>query len=95
MEAELEIIDSEDNIVHFLFLRGAFGVVDFGVDDDEGVFLQGDPGFIGAQPAFAVGYVEEFGTVVGVEDAVPVGAEGGGGYVAEVLVGLVFGGQVG
>lgn len=68
-------------------------MVDFGVDDDEGVFSQGDPGFVGAQPSFAVGYVEEFCTVVGVEDAVPVGAEGGGGYVAEVLVGrLVFGG---
>ena len=70
-------------------------MVDFGIDDDEVVFSQGDLGFIGAQPSFAVGYVEEFGTVVGVEDAVPVGAEGGGGYVAEVLVGLVFGGQVG
>ena len=57
------------------------------------LFSQGDLGFIGAQPSFAVGYVEEFGAVVGVEDAVPVGAEGGGGYVAEVLVGrLVFGG---
>ena len=68
-------------------------MVDFGVDDDEGVFLQGDPGFVGAQPSLAVGHVEEFGAVVGVEDAVPVGAEGGGGYVAEVLVGrLVFGG---
>ena len=59
-------------------------MVDFGIDDDEVVFSQGDLGFIGAQPSFAVGYVEEFGTVVGVEDAVPVGAEGGGGYVAEV-----------
>ena len=68
-------------------------MVDFGVDDDEVVFSQGDPGFVGAQPSFAVGYVEECGAVVGVEDAVPVGAEGGGGYVAEVLVGrLVFGG---
>ncbi len=68
-------------------------MVDFGVDDDEGVFSQGDLGFIGAQPSFAVGYVEEFGAVVGVEDTVPVGAEGGGGYVAEVLMGrLVFGG---
>ena len=68
-------------------------MVDFGVDDDEVVFLQRDLGFIGAQPSFAVGYVEEFGTVVGVEDAVPVGAVGGGGYVAEMLVGrLVFGG---
>lgn len=68
-------------------------MVDFGVDDDEVVFSQGDLGFIGAQPSFAVGYVEEFGAVVGVEDAVPVGAEGGGSYVAEVLVGrLVFGG---
>ena len=54
-------------------------MVDFGIDDDEVVFSQGDLGFIGAQPSFAVGYVEEFGTVVGVEDAVPVGAEGGGG----------------
>ena len=70
-------------------------MVDFGVDDDEGVFSQGDPGFVGAQPSFAVGHIEEFGAVVGVEDAVPVRAEGGGGYVAEVLVGLVFGGQVG
>ena len=68
-------------------------MVDFGVDDDEGVFSQGDPGFVGAQPSFAGGHVEEVGAVVGVEDAVPVGAEGGGGYVAEVLVGrLVFGG---
>ena len=68
-------------------------MVDFGVDDDEGVFSQGNLGFIGAQPSFAVGHVEEFGAVVGVEDAVPVGAEGGGGYIAEVLVGrLVFGG---
>ena len=50
-------------------------MVDFGIDDDEVVFSQGDLGFIGAQPSFAVGYVEEFGTVVGVEDAVPVGAE--------------------
>lgn len=62
-------------------------MVDFGIDDDEVVFSQGDLGFIGAQPSFAVGYVEEFGAVVGVEDTVPVGAEGGGGYVAEVLVG--------
>ena len=54
-------------------------MVDFGIDDDEVVFSQGDLGFIGAQPSFAVGYVEEFGTVVGVEDAVPVGAEGVGG----------------
>ena len=68
-------------------------MVDFGVDDDKGVFLQGNLGFVGAQPSFAVGYVEEFGAVVGVEDAVPVGTEGGRGYVAEVLVGgLVFGG---
>ena len=68
-------------------------MVDFGVDDDEVVFSQVNLGFIGAQPYFAVGYVEEFGAVVGVEDAVPVGSEGGGGYVAEVLVGrLVFGG---
>ena len=66
-------------------------MVDFGVDDDEVVFSQGDLDFVGAQPSFAVGYVEEFGAVVGVEDTVPVGAEGGGGYVAEVLVGrLVF-----
>ena len=49
--------------------------------------------WVSSQPSFAVGYVEEFGAVVGVEDAVPVGAEGGGGYIAEVLVGrLVFGG---
>ena len=68
-------------------------MVDFGVDDDQVVFLQGDPGFVGAQPSFAVGYVEEFGAVVGVEDAVPVGTEGGGSYITEVLVGgLVFGG---
>lgn len=53
-------------------------MVDFGIDDDEVVFSQGDLGFIGAQPSFAVGYVEEFGAVVGVEDTVPVGAEGGG-----------------
>ena len=52
-------------------------MVDFGVDDDKGVFLQGNLGFVGAQPSFAVGYVEEFGAVVGVEDAVPVGTEGG------------------
>ena len=38
-------------------------MVDFGVDDDEGVFSQGDPGFVGAQPSFAVGHVEEFGAV--------------------------------
>ena len=68
-------------------------MVDFGVDDDEVVFSQGNLGFVGAQPSFTVGYVEEFGTVVGMEDAVPVGTEGGGGYIAEVLVGgLVFGG---
>ena len=68
-------------------------MVDFGIDDDEVDFSQWNLGFIGAQPSFAVGYVEEFGAVVGVEDAVPVGAEGGGGYIAEVLVGrLVFGG---
>lgn len=36
-------------------------MVDFGIDDDEVVFSQGDLGFIGAQPSFAVGYVEEFG----------------------------------
>lgn len=40
--------------------------MDFGIDDDEVVFSQGDLGFIGAQPSFAVGYVEEFGAVVGV-----------------------------
>ena len=40
-------------------------MVDFGIDDDEVVFSQGDLGFIGAQPSFAVGYVEEFGTVLG------------------------------
>ena len=68
-------------------------MVDFGIDDDEVVFSQGNLGFIGAQPSIAVGYLEEFGAVVGGEDAVPVGAEGGGGYIAEVLVGrLVFGG---
>ena len=38
-------------------------MVDFGIDDDEVVFLQGDLGFIGAQPSFAVGYVEEFSRI--------------------------------